>query len=48
MIENIIRTTKLSTVSFRYFNVAGAGYDVGEMHDVETHLIPVAVKLALK
>lgn len=35
--------------SLRYFNVAGTDEDllVGECHDPETHLIPIAVKAAL-
>jgi UDP-glucose 4-epimerase len=33
----------LKYVSFRYFNAAGAddGGDIGEMHDPESHLIPI-------
>jgi UDP-glucose 4-epimerase len=41
----------LAAVSLRYFNVAGAlirpgGEDVGERHDPETHLIPIALQVA--
>jgi UDP-glucose 4-epimerase len=41
----------LSAVSLRYFNVAGAlirpdGSMVGERHDPETHLIPIALQVA--
>jgi UDP-glucose 4-epimerase len=41
----------LAAVSLRYFNVAGAlirpdGLDVGERHDPETHLIPIALQVA--
>jgi UDP-glucose 4-epimerase len=41
----------LAAVSLRYFNVAGAlirpdGTDVGERHDPESHLIPIALQVA--
>ncbi|WP_432834959.1 UDP-glucose 4-epimerase GalE [Dactylosporangium sp. CA-092794] len=41
----------LSAVSLRYFNVAGAlrrpdGSMIGERHDPETHLIPIALQVA--
>lgn len=38
-------------IIFRYFNVAGAdinGQRIGECHEPETHLIPLAAKTALK
>jgi UDP-glucose 4-epimerase len=34
------RAYGLRAVSLRYFNVAGATTDLGEVHDPETHLIP--------
>jgi UDP-glucose 4-epimerase len=42
----------LSAVSLRYFNVAGAlirpdGLMIGERHDPETHLIPIALQVAV-
>ena len=39
----------LSSVSLRYFNACGTeeGYEVGELHSNETHLIPLAVRAAL-
>ena len=39
----------LRSVSLRYFNAAGAHADgsIGELHDPETHLIPLALKAAL-
>ena len=41
---------KLAAVSLRYFNVAGAyirdSYEIGERHDPETHLIPIALQVA--
>lgn len=40
----------LSSASFRYFNAAGASEDasIGEDHDPETHLIPIAIQSVLK
>jgi UDP-glucose 4-epimerase len=41
---------RLAAVSLRYFNVAGAyltdEHEVGERHDPETHLIPIALQVA--
>lgn len=41
---------ELGAVSLRYFNVAGAylrsGVAIGERHDPETHLIPIALQVA--
>ncbi len=41
---------QLAAVSLRYFNVAGAylheGLAIGERHDPETHLIPIALQVA--
>ena len=36
----------LSAVSLRYFNVAGASGTYGEVHDPETHLIPLVLRAA--
>jgi len=43
-LRNIASATGLSFASFRYFNAAGAaeGGSIGEDHDPETHLIPLA------
>ena len=43
----------LAAVSLRYFNVAGAyirpdGTAIGERHDPETHLIPIALQVAAR
>jgi UDP-glucose 4-epimerase len=40
----------LNYVALRYFNVAGAhsSSEIGEMHDPETHLIPLVLQVALK
>jgi len=37
----------LRSVALRYFNAAGASDDLGECHDPETHLIPLAIGAAL-
>ncbi len=37
----------LHWVALRYFNAAGASEDLGECHDPETHLIPLAIQAAL-
>ncbi len=52
-IENALRAlapaTGLSFAAFRYFNAAGAAEDgsIGEDHHPETHLIPVAIDVAV-
>ncbi|PRP90348.1 UDP-glucose 4-epimerase [Enhygromyxa salina] len=53
MIEQILRDYDraygLRTIALRYFNVAGADLEgeLGEDHDPETHLIPLAIEAAL-
>lgn len=39
----------LKHISLRYFNAAGAAFDgsLGENHEPETHIIPIAIKAAL-
>jgi UDP-arabinose 4-epimerase len=37
----------LRWVALRYFNAAGASEELGECHDPETHLIPLAIDAAL-
>jgi UDP-glucose 4-epimerase len=52
-IENALKALALahglSFAAFRYFNAAGAAEDgaIGEDHDPETHLIPVAIDVAV-
>lgn len=54
MVEQILQryfdAYGLSSVTFRYFNAAGADPegDIGEMHDPETHLIPNILKSLLQ
>lgn len=51
--ENALRSLAssdgLSFAAFRYFNAAGAAEDgsIGEAHDPETHLIPLAISAAV-
>ena len=37
----------IKSVSLRYFNASGAGYELGERHNPETHLIPLIMQAAL-
>lgn len=37
----------LKSLSFRYFNAAGASLNYGEAHNPETHLIPLVLQVAL-
>ncbi|HWA84839.1 MAG TPA: UDP-glucose 4-epimerase GalE [Opitutus sp.] len=51
-VENLLKSLAvahgLSFAAFRYFNAAGAAEDgaIGEDHDPETHLIPLAIDVA--
>jgi len=51
-VENMLKALStahgLSFAAFRYFNAAGAAEDgtIGEDHDPETHLIPLAIQVA--
>ena len=53
-VENVLRSlaraNSLASASFRYFNASGAAEDgsIGEHHDPETHLIPLAIAAACK
>jgi UDP-glucose 4-epimerase len=52
-VENILKAVSrahgMSFAAFRYFNAAGAAEDglIGEDHNPETHLIPVAIDVAV-
>lgn len=48
MLADYARAHGIARVAFRYFNVAGADADgqIGEAHDPETHLIPLALQAA--
>ena len=53
MFERILRyydvAHGIKSISLRYFNVAGESLDctIGEKHDIETHLIPIILDVAL-
>jgi UDP-glucose 4-epimerase len=49
MLEDCDRAHGLRSISLRYFNAAGADPSgaIGEMHNPETHLIPLVLKSAL-
>ena len=48
-LKALARAGKVSFATFRYFNAAGASEDgsIGEDHDPETHLIPLAIDAAV-
>lgn len=50
MLEDYHRAYGLSVVVFRYFNAAGAATDgsIGEMHQPESHLIPILLDKLVK
>jgi len=37
----------MQSISLRFFNVAGAGFGIGEDHDPETHLVPLILQVPL-
>ncbi|MFP4687257.1 MAG: UDP-glucose 4-epimerase GalE [bacterium] len=45
-LEDLHQSRGLKSISLRYFNAAGAGKQVGEDHDPETHLIPIVLEVA--
>lgn len=47
MITSFAQAYGLGATSLRYFNVAGAYGSVGENREVETHLIPIVLQVAL-
>ncbi len=47
MLGDEARAHGVAAVSLRYFNVAGAWGGLGERHTTETHLIPIALQVAL-
>ena len=48
VLESYARSHGFRVVSLRYFNAAGASGPLGEDHRPETHLIPNAIRVALK
>lgn len=49
ILEDLAVTAELNYVILRYFNAAGAdpAGEIGELHDPETHLIPLAIRAAM-
>jgi len=49
IIQDLAKSAKLRSVILRYFNAAGASPDLslGELHEPETHLIPLVIQTAL-
>ena len=48
LLEGLGKAEGLEFVALRFFNVAGADYEgLGEIHDPETHLLPLLVRAAL-
>jgi len=49
LLKSLARSGELSSAVFRYFNAAGASEDgmIGEDHNPETHLIPLAIDAAV-
>ena len=45
-LESLSRNSDFSYISLRYFNACGAGDEHGELHDPETHLIPLVLEVA--
>jgi UDP-arabinose 4-epimerase len=48
MIEDFVQSFEMGSVILRYFNAAGADPDgeIGENHEPETHLLPIALQVA--
>lgn len=49
MLEKTLEASKIqgmNSIFLRYFNAAGAGYNIGEQHNPETHLIPIILEAA--
>ncbi len=47
MLESYARSYAIRSVCLRYFNAAGAAYGIGELHEPETHLVPLVLRTAL-
>lgn len=47
MITSYAKAYGLGATSLRYFNVAGAYGEIGENREIETHLIPIVLQVAL-
>ena len=47
-LESYEENSGMKFVALRYFNAAGAAYGIGEHHEPETHIIPIALQVALE
>lgn len=47
ILKNYNKSYGLNYICLRYFNASGAGYNIGEYHNPETHLIPLVLQTAL-
>lgn len=49
ILSDLVERQEIAQISLRYFNAAGADKDgeIGEKHDPETHLIPLAIRSAM-
>jgi len=41
------RVHEMKSICLRFFNASGAGFEIGEHHNPETHLIPIILQVAL-
>ena len=49
LMDNLDNIDLMRSIRFRFFNAAGANYknQLGELHEPETHLIPLLINFAL-
>lgn len=50
MVEEMLDTFRIygiKNICLRFFNASGAGFEIGEDHSPETHLIPIVLQVAL-
>ena len=47
VLESMHSVHEFNVINLRYFNAAGAGFNLGEAHKSETHLIPLVLLTAL-
>lgn len=46
LFEQVLQSSKINYIALRYFNAAGAAFGIGEVHNPETHLIPLVLEVA--
>ena len=49
-LDGLARSKEVNAIALRYFNAAGASddHELGEIHDPETHLIPLALRATMQ